>query len=81
MGYCYWHHLQDLQFLFYVWMGIAMSEFNKPTEPIAPKSSQEFYDDLRNQVIDEVVRETMKLTSFGKDTLDSLIITYQRMKK
>jgi hypothetical protein len=62
-------------------MGIAMSEFNKPTEPIAPKSSQEFYDDLRNQVIDEVVRETMKLTSFGKDTLDSLIITYQRMKK
>jgi len=58
-----------------------MSEFNKPTEPIAPKSSQEFYDDLRNKVIDEVTVEIQKMQGFGKDTLDSLSVYIQGMKK
>jgi len=62
-------------------MGIAMSGFNKPTEPIAPKSSQEFYDDLRNKVIDEVITEIQKMQGFGKDTLDSLCVYVQGMKK
>jgi hypothetical protein len=62
-------------------MGIAMSEFNKPTEPIAPKSAQEFYDDLRNKVIDEVIIEIQKMQGFGKDTLDSLCVYVQGMKK
>lgn len=77
----HWRYLQGLQFFFHVWMGIAMSEFNKPTDPIAPKSSQEFYKELRNKVIDEVIVEIQKMQGFGKDTLDSLCVYVQGMKK
>jgi hypothetical protein len=72
--------LQDLQFLFYVWMGIAMSEFNQPTEP---KTQQQFYDELRNKVLEEVAREieVMFRTPFGKDTIDSFASYVRRMKK
>jgi len=64
-------------------MGLAMSEFNKPTDPIAPKSSQEFYKELRNKVIEEVAREIeiMFKTPFGKDTIDSFAVYVRRMKK
>jgi len=58
-----------------------MSEFNKPTQQIQPKSSQEFYDELRNKVIDEITAEIQKMQSFGKDTLDSLCIYIEGMKK
>ena len=58
-----------------------MSVFNKPTDPIAPKSSQEFYDDLRNKVIDEMTTEIQKMQGFGKDTLDSLSVFMKAMKK
>ena len=58
-----------------------MSEFNKPTEQIQPKSSQEFYDDLRNKVIDEVTTKIQKMQGFGKDTISSFVIHIQGMKK
>jgi len=48
---------------------------------LKPKSAQEFYDELRNNVIEEVSREIRKLTSFGKDTIDSLAIYIEGMKK
>jgi len=48
---------------------------------LRPKSAQEFYDELRNGVIDEVVREVRRLTSFGKDTIDSLAVYIEGMKK
>jgi hypothetical protein len=48
---------------------------------LKPKSAQEFYDELRNNVIEEVSREVRKLTSFGKDTIDSLAIYIEGMKK
>jgi hypothetical protein len=72
--------LQGLQFLFYVWVGIAMSEFNQPTEP---KTQQQFYDELRNKVLEEVAREieVMFRTPFGKDTIDSFASYVRRMKK
>jgi hypothetical protein len=72
--------LQSLQFLFYVWVGIAMSEFNQPTEP---KTQQQFYDELRNKVLEEVAREieVMFRTPFGKDTIDSFASYVRRMKK
>jgi hypothetical protein len=73
--------VQDLQFLFYVWMGFVMSEFNKPTEPPIFKSQQEFYDYLRNGVIDEVTTEIQKMQGFGKDTISSFVIYIQGMKK
>lgn len=34
----------------------------------------------RNQVIEEVAKEIEKLTSFGKDTIDSLTIYIRKMK-
>ena len=58
-----------------------MSEFNKPTGLPIFKSQQEFYDYLRNSVIDEVTTEIQKMQGFGKDTLDSLCIYIKGMKK
>ena len=45
------------------------------------KTQQEFYDQLRNGVIDEVTVEIQKMQGFGKDTLDSLCVYIQGMKK
>ena len=81
MGDCIWHCVQNLQFLFYVWMGFAMSEFNKPTDPPPFKNQQEFYDWLRNNVIDEVTAEIQKMQGFGKDIISSFVIHIQGMKK
>ena len=47
---------------------------------LKPKTAQEFYDELRNGVIDEVAREIKKLTGFGKDTIDSLAVYIRNMK-
>lgn len=73
-------YLQGLQLFFSFWVGIAMSEFNKPSEP---KTQQQFYDELRNKVIEEVAREieVMFRTPFGKDTIDSFAVYVRRMKK
>ena len=48
---------------------------------LKPKSQEEFYNELRNNVIEEVAREVRKLTSFGKDTIDSLAVYIEGMKK
>ena len=45
------------------------------------KTQQQFYDQLRNGVIDEVTVEIQKMQGFGKDTLDSLCVYVQGMKK
>jgi endonuclease III-like uncharacterized protein len=58
-----------------------MSKFNEPTNPPVFKNQQEFYDCLRNNVIDEVILEIQKMQGFGKDTLDSLCVYVQGMKK
>lgn len=58
-----------------------MSEFNKPTQQIQPKSLQQFYDELRNKVIDEMTAEIQKMQGFGKDTISSFVIYIQGMKK
>ena len=58
-----------------------MSEFNKPTVQVEIKTPQQFYDDLRNRVLDEVTEEIQKMQGFGKDTLDSLTVYIQGMKK
>ena len=50
-------------------------------EELKPKTKQEFYDELRNGVIEEVAQEIKKLTAFGQDTLDSLAIYIRGMKK
>lgn len=58
-----------------------MSKFNEPTDLSVFKTQQEFYDWLRNTVIDEVTAEIQKMQGFGKDTLDSLTVYIQGMKK
>ncbi len=48
---------------------------------LKPKSQQEFYDELRNQVIEEVAQHIEKLTGFGQDTINSFAIYTRGMKK
>jgi len=50
----------------------TMSKFNQPTNLPEPKTQQEFYDELRNSVIEEVAREIERMKVFGSDTLSSL---------
>jgi hypothetical protein len=45
------------------------------------KTQQQFYDELRNGVIDEVTAEIQKMQGFGKDTLDSFAVFVRNMKK
>ena len=67
-----------------------MTEFNKPTEVSyvtladfnePAKTEQEFYDELRNGVIEEVALHIEKLKGFGNDTTSSLSIYIREMKK
>jgi hypothetical protein len=48
---------------------------------LKPKSQEEFYNELRNGVIEEVARHIEKLTGFGQDTVSSLAIYIREMKK
>ncbi len=52
---------------------------DKPIEQT--KTQQEFYDELRNGVIEEVAVAIEKLTSFGQDTISSFAIYIREMKK
>ena len=60
-----------------------MSTFNRKRQiqALEPKTSEQFYNELRNRVLDEVAAEIQKMTGFGKDTLDSLCVYIQGMKK
>jgi endonuclease III-like uncharacterized protein len=45
------------------------------------KTQQQFYDELRNNIIEEVALHVQKLKGFGKDTVDSLATYIREMKK
>jgi len=45
------------------------------------KTQQEVYDELRNDILEQVVLEIQKMKGFGKDTLDSFGIFIRQMKK
>ena len=45
------------------------------------KTAQQFYDELRNGVIEEVAQHVEKMQGFGKDTVSSLAIYIREMKK
>ena len=45
------------------------------------KTQQEFYDELRNDIIEEVAVEIERMQVFGKDTLSSFGIYIRGMKK
>jgi hypothetical protein len=59
----------------------TMSKFNEPTVLPEPKTQQEFYDELRNGVIEEVAKEIEKMKIFGNDTLSSFAIYIRSLKK
>ena len=60
---------------------MTMSKFNQPTVLPEPKSQQQFYDELRNGVIEEIAVEIEKMKVFGNDTLSSFAIHIRGMKK
>jgi hypothetical protein len=45
------------------------------------KTQQEVYDELRNDILEQVAVEIEKMQGFGKDTLDSFGIYIRGMKK
>ena len=45
------------------------------------KTQQEVYDELRNDILEQVVLEIEKMQGFGNDTLDSFGIFIREMKK
>jgi hypothetical protein len=45
------------------------------------KTQQEVYDELRNDILEEVAVEIEKMQAFGKDTLSSFGIFIRGMKK
>ena len=45
------------------------------------KTQQEVYDELRNDIIEEVAIEIEKMKVFGNDTLSSFAIYIRGMKK
>lgn len=45
------------------------------------KTQQEVYDELRNDILEQVVLEIEKMQGFGKDTLSSFGIFIRQMKK
>ena len=57
-----------------------MNNFNQPTEQQA-KTQQEFYDELRNGVIEEVANSIERMRGFGGDTISSFAIFIRGMKK
>ena len=45
------------------------------------KTQQEVYDELRNDILEEVAKEIEKMKVFGNDTLSSFAIYIREMKK
>jgi len=45
------------------------------------KTQQQVYDELRNDILEQVAVEIEKMQGFGKDTLSSFCIFIRGMKK
>jgi hypothetical protein len=58
---------------------IRQEIIRKQMEPA--KTQQQFYDELRNGVIEEVALAMQRMQGFGQDTLDSITIYIREMKK
>jgi hypothetical protein len=58
---------------------IRQELIRKQMEPA--KTQQQFYDELRNGVIEEVALAIQRMTGLGQDTLDSITTYIREMKK
>ena len=45
------------------------------------KTQQEVYDELRNDILEQVAQDIEKFKGFGQDTISSFAIYIRRMKK
>ena len=45
------------------------------------KTQQEVYDELRNDILEQVAQDIEKLKGFGQDTISSFAIYIREMKK
>ena len=55
----------------------------KPEEEmqLPAKTQQEVYDELRNDILEQVARDIEKVKGFGQDTISSFAIYIREMKK
>jgi len=59
-----------------------MQQFAKSEESMSEyKTQQQVYDELRNDILEQVAVEIEKMQGFGKDTLSSFCIFIRGMKK
>ena len=58
-----------------------MQLFAKGEESMSEwKTQQQVYDELRNDILEQVALEIEKMTGFGKDTISSFAIYIRNMK-
>ena len=55
--------------------------FNRKRQIEEYKTQQEVYDELRNDILEQVAVEVEKMQGFGKDTLSSFGIFIRNLKK
>lgn len=58
-----------------------MQGVKERVEVIESKTPQEFYDELRNNVIEEVAQHVEKLKGFGHDTMSSFAVYIRDLKQ
>lgn len=58
-----------------------LDTLEKDVEKLKAKTQQEFYDELRNGVIEEVAMAIERMRGFGGDTISSFAIYIRGMKK
>jgi hypothetical protein len=58
-----------------------MQQFAKREESMSEwKTQQQVYDELRNDILEQVALDIEKMTGFGKDTISSFAIYIRNMK-
>ena len=58
-----------------------MQQFAKSEESMSEwKTQQQVYDELRNDILEQVALDIEKMTGFGKDTISSFAIYIRNMK-
>jgi hypothetical protein len=55
--------------------------FNRKRQIEEYKTQQEVYDELRNDILEQVAKEIEKMRGFGGDTISSFAIFIREMKK
>jgi len=65
----------------YIDEAYAVLEDIQQNTDLVVRTQEEFYNELRNAVIEEVAREVAKFKAFGNDTVNSMVIYIRGMKR